>query len=186
MVDNFFQEYQYTFSAIGAIGSMGAVIVSLWYSYAAHNQNTKVRIKCILKYCANIFTNSNKSHYLIQLDVVNNSFFEVCINIGVGMRYGRGKNYLQMLPTALSSTIQEYQLTNNIITLNRGESKSVVFAYDDNLSNLLKDFNNNIVSSNNALAKYNFFGKFGNKLYLELTDGTKIKIDNHIPKYVPN
>ena len=87
---------------------------------------------------------------------------------------------------AIGSTVQEYRLTSNTITLKRGESKNIVFAVNDNSLVLLKEFHNNIIASNNRLAKYNFFGKFGNKLYLELTDGAKIKIDNRIPQHVPN
>ncbi len=188
-MESFFANHQYTFSAIGAIGSMAAVIISLWYSYAAHSQNTKVRVKCTLKYYADIdqiLTNSNTSHYLIQLDVVNNSFFGIKINIGCGMRYGRGKKYLQMFPVAFSSTLPEYQLTGNTIALERYECKNIVFAYDDSLVNLVKNFHNTIIESNNILAECNRFGRFGNKLYIELTDGTKIKIDNRIPKNVPN
>ena len=185
-METFFASHQYTFSAIGAIGSMLAVIVSLLYSYAAHSQNTKARVRCKLEWCCDTFTKSDKSHYIIQLNIVNNSFFDVNIRMGVGLRYGRGKHYLQMLPTAFETTIAEYQLTNNIIVLKRGESKNVVFAFDDSLLNLLKDFHDNIIKLNSTLSKYNRFGKFGNKFYLELTDGTKIKIDNRIPKNVPN
>jgi hypothetical protein len=91
-----------------------------------------------------------------------------------------------MLPEAFVTPIAEYQLTTSIITLNRGESKSIVFAHDDTSSNLVKNFNNDINKAKNEFAKRSFFGRFGNKLYLELSDGTKIKIDNRIPKHVPN
>ena len=129
---------------------------------------------------------SVKRYYVLLLDILNNSFFDVKINMTIGIKYGRGRNVIQMLPEAFVTPIAEYQLTTSIITLNRGESKSIVFAHDDTSSNLVKNFNNDITKAKNEFAKRSFFRRFGNKLYLELSDGTKIKIDNRIPKHVPN
>lgn len=175
-METFFASHQYTFSAIGAIGSMLAVIVSLLYSYAAHSQNTKVRVKCTLN---PVYVPTMGPGYM--LDMINNSFFDVNIDIaGIGIRYGRGDNFVNVFSSYFFV---------GVITLKRGESKTIILnLHEDFLAfqDINADIYANIIKCNDKLAKRKFFGKFGNKFYTGLTDGTKIKIYNRIPKNVPN
>ena len=162
-METFFASHQYTFSAIGAIGSMLAVIVSLLYSYAAHSQNTKVRVRCTMKLRTIVtiqVNNLKTTDYYILLNIVNKSFFGVNINMKVMRCYG--------------STWEMNLSTHHNGRLERGQSNEIQLSYS-----VFAQFNA-------MLPKGKFFGKFGNKLYIELTDGTKIKIDNRIPKHVPN
>ncbi len=182
-IECFCQDHQYTLAAIGAIGSMGAVIVALWYSYEAKSQNTKVRVKCTLRCDLQSRIGSNKVYYNAVLTVCNNSFFGVHIRISSGIKYGRGKGIYTIFPIALLQYCPpEFRFRDNIISLKRGESQNVVCLCNDTLPALITALNEKLTQANRDLAKRSFFGKFGNKLYLELSDGTKIKIDNRIPK----
>ncbi|MFM8185850.1 MAG: hypothetical protein ACKN9I_02865 [Alphaproteobacteria bacterium] len=75
-MEEIFKNYQFTFSAIGAIGSMGAVIISLWL--ACRTEKAKIKAKLIIenKGDASIYNAD-----FIAVEIINKSSFPIYIEL---------------------------------------------------------------------------------------------------------